>query len=127
MMSVLRTRWVVVPTVLAVLILIWNIYVVLHNHGVIEGRVVDAHGAAVPGAKVTLLEQNVTTYTERSHTTTDADGRFVFRDNRSHHVKLVAEKEGAGQSPRRDLRLWFRAQDRVLATPLELQPQGSAS
>ena len=127
MMDVLRTRWVVVPAVLAVLVLTWNVYVVFHDHGIIEGRVVDVGGAPVPGAKVTLLEQNVTTYTERSHVTTDADGRFVFRDNRSHHVKLVADKEGVGQSSRRDLRLWFRAQDRVLASPLKLEPQGSAS
>lgn len=126
-MSVLRSRWVVVPAVLAVIVLVWNIYVVFHNHGIIQGEVVDAHGTPVPGAKVTLLEQNVTTYTERSHVMTDAGGHFIFRDNRSHHVKLVADKEGVGQSPRRDLRLWFRAQDRVLATPLELQPQGSAS
>ena len=126
-MSWLVSRWIVVPAVLAGLVLIWNVYVSLHNHGLIEGRVVDARGSAVAGATVTLLEQNVTTYTERSHTTSDATGRFVFRDNRSHHVKLVAEKEGAGQSPRRDLRLWFRSQDRVLAAPLELQPAGGAS
>ena len=126
-MSWLMSRWIVVPAVLAGVVLLWNVYVSLHDHGLIEGRVVDARGRAVAGATVTLLEQNVTTYTERSHSMTDADGRFVFRDNRSHHVKLVAEKEGAGQSPRRDLRLWFRAQDRVLTAPLELQSAGSAS
>jgi len=43
----------------------------------VKGKVVDASGAAIPNAAVTLTDLLTNTMT---HTTTDRDGRFVFND-----------------------------------------------
>jgi hypothetical protein len=118
----LWSRWLVVPGTLALLALLWNLYVGQHADGLIEGRVVTADGAPVPDATVVLLEQNVTTFSERSRTVTDAQGRFRFTDNRTHHPQLFAEKTGFGRSRRLDLRLWFQAQNTELDRPLILSP-----
>ena len=50
----IRSRWVIVPGILLVTIALWNLYVATHDHGVVEGRVVDAGGRPVAGATVTL-------------------------------------------------------------------------
>jgi hypothetical protein len=118
----LLSRWLVVPGTIAFLAVLWNLYVGQHDDGVIEGTVVTADGAPVPDATVVLLEQNVTTFSERARTATDPAGRFRFTDNRTHHPQLFAEKEGFGRSPRLDLRLWFQAQNTDLERPLILSP-----
>lgn len=119
-MSWLTSRFVVVPAVLGAAILAWNIYAARHNGGVIEGAVVDAAGRPVEGATVLLSRQNVTTFSEGGRRTTDEAGRFRFDDNRSHHVQLVAEKDGM-RSGRLTLRLWFQAQNTILPEPLRLE------
>jgi len=118
-MSWLTSRFVLVPVALGAAIGAWNIFVARHNGGIIEGAVVDAAGRPVAGATVLLSRQNVTTFSEGGRRTTDAAGRFRFDDNRSHHVQLVAEKDGA-RSGRLTLRLWFAAQDTILPEPLRL-------
>jgi hypothetical protein len=54
---------------------------------------------------------------------TDASGAFRFTDNDSHLIQLQAI-DGARNSPRITVRLWFRAQDRVLGEPLVVAPAG---
>ena len=120
--SWLLSRWIVVPASIAVVTIGWNTWVGQHAHGLVEGRVVGPEGSPVAGAAVVLLEQNVTTFSERSRTETGPDGGFRFDDNRTHHAQLFAEKAGVGRSERRTLRLWFKSQDTVLAQPLELRP-----
>ncbi len=120
--SWLLSRWIVVPAAIAVVTIGWNAWVDLHAHGLVEGRVVGPDGKAVTGATVVLLEQNVTTFSERSRTETGPDGGFRFADNRTHHAQIYAEKPDVGRSERQTLRLWFRSQDTVLAKPLELRP-----
>jgi hypothetical protein len=123
----LASRFVVVPAVLAVAIILWNVYVAAHDDGLVEGRVVGPDGAPVAGADVVLLQQNVTTFTEATRTRTDEDGSFTITDNPTHHAEVYAEKAGVGRSPRRTLRLWFKSQNMVLAEPLQLEPVGGAS
>ena len=113
-------RFVLVPAGIAVAVILWNIYVSTHNHGVVTGRVVDASGQPVPGATVVLWVLNFTTYVEKIRTTTDDAGRFVIRDNDSHNVRLAAEKTGVGRSARVPVRLYFRAEDIELNEPLVL-------
>ena len=115
----LRSRWVIVPGVMTLVTLAWLAYVDGHNHGLIEGHVVDAAGRPVPGAVVLLLERGFVTHQERGRTTTDSQGRFRFTDNRSHSVQLEAAAAQLGRSERRIVRLWFAAQDTRLAEPIK--------
>ncbi|HTW71617.1 MAG TPA: carboxypeptidase-like regulatory domain-containing protein [Acetobacteraceae bacterium] len=122
----LLNRFVVVPVVLALIVLGWNIYVSLHAHGVIAGEVVDASGRPVAGATVTLYHLNFITEVKTGETRTNGQGRFRFTDNNSHLIELQAAAGGA-TSPRVTVRLWFRAQDRDLASPLTLHGLAPAS
>ena len=108
------------PTTIATAIVFWNVYVSMHSHGVVAGRVVDPAGQPVPGATVVLWVLNFTTYVEKTRATTDSVGRFVITDNDSHNIRLAAEKPGTGRSARVPVRLYFRAQDIELREPLLL-------
>jgi hypothetical protein len=112
------SRWVLVPGTMTIVILAWLAWVGTHNHGVVEGRVVDAAGRPVPGATVLLFERGFVTHEERGRATTQGDGSFRFTDNRSHSIQLEADVPGLGRTERRVLRLWFAAQDARLDEPL---------
>jgi hypothetical protein len=114
----LTSRWVIVPGGMALTILLWLAYVVTHDHGLLEGRVVDALGRPVAGASVLLFERGFVTHQEKGRTVSDTNGAFRFTDNRSHSVQLEAEAPGLGRTDRRIVRLWFAAQDTRLTEPL---------
>jgi len=114
----LNSRWVIVPGFIALTIVVWLGYVDTHDHGILEGRVVNAGGQPVAGASVLLFERGFVTHQEKGRATTDASGAFRFTDNRSHSVQLEAEAPGLGRTERRIVRLWFAAQDARLAEPL---------
>jgi ribosomal protein S19E (S16A) len=116
--SWVRSRWVIVPGGMIVITLVWFAYVNSHNHGLVEGHVVDAAGQPVAGALVQLYERGFVTHQERGRATADAQGMFRFTDNRSHSIQLEAVVPGLGRTDRRILRLWFAAQDAKLAEPL---------
>lgn len=118
---VLLSRFFIVPVVIAVTIGAWNVYVELHAHGLLEGRVVDATGKPVADATVILSVHDFVTQVEKARTRTDGEGWFHFDDNNSHLIQLQAQA-GAVASPRVTIRLWFRAQDRVVTEPLRLPP-----
>lgn len=118
---ILSNRFVIVPVAIAIIVALWNLYVALHAHGLLEGRVVDVAGNPVADATVTLFAHDFVTQVEKTRIKTDAAGRFRFEDNNSHLVQLQAEAGGA-TSPRITIRLWFRAQDRVLTEPLRVGP-----
>ncbi|MEO8135191.1 MAG: carboxypeptidase-like regulatory domain-containing protein [Betaproteobacteria bacterium] len=114
----LRSRWTIVPGGMAIFTLAWLAYVGGHNHGVVEGRVVDAAGQPVASATVTMYERGFVTHEQRGRASSAADGTFRFTDNRSHSIQLEAEAPGLGRTDRRILRLWFAAQDTTLDAPL---------
>ena len=116
--SWLKSRWVIVPGGMLATILVWLAYVGSHNHGLIEGRVVNAAGQPVAGAAVLLFERGFVTHQEKARTTSDAAGVFRFTRNPSHSIQLEAEAPGLGRTERRIVRLWFAAQDTQLAEPL---------
>jgi hypothetical protein len=118
----LINRFVLVPTVIALLVLIWNLYVATHDSGIVRGRVVGPDGEPVTGAAVTLWARNFTTYVERARAVSDDSGRFMIAGNDSHDIQLAAEKAGLGRSPRVRVRLYFRAQEVRLSEPLRLAP-----
>ena len=117
---IVLNRFVLVPAAIALAVVMWNVYVSMHDHGMVAGRVVDAGGHPVAGATVVLWVLNFTTYVEKTRATTDEGGRFVIRDNDSHNIRLAAEKPGVGRSARVPVRLYFRAQDIELSEPLLL-------
>ena len=118
--SILLNRFVLVPGAIALAIILWNVYVATHNHGLITGRVIDPGGRPVADATVALWIFNFTTYEEKERVKTDADGTFRFTSNPSHRIQLSAEKPGVGRSPRIPVFLYFRAQDTTLDAPLRL-------
>lgn len=118
---VLSSRFVIVPLVIAVAVGAWNFYVTQHDHGLLQGRVIDAAGHPVDGATVILFAHDFVTQVEKARTRTDSEGEFRFDNNNSHLIQIQAQ-EGRATSPRVTIRLWFRAQDRVLRQPLRLTP-----
>lgn len=119
-MSWLLSRWVIVPAALAAIVLGWNLYVATHAGGIVEGRVVDAAGRAVPGAEVVLYGRSFVTNDERQRTRAGDDGDFRFTGNTSHALQLQAEAPGLGRSERVTVRLLFRAQNTRLEMPLRI-------
>jgi hypothetical protein len=118
--TVLGNRYVVVLGVAALLVSGWNVWVALHDDGIVRGRVVDANGRPVAGATVTFWEKTLTTLEPRAATRTEPDGRFVFTGQAAHHFALQAEQEGHA-SPRTLYRRYFRLQNFVLHEPLRLR------
>ena len=115
------SRFVVVPTLVAAVVILWNAYVTSHADGVVTGRVVDRLGHPVADATVRLMEQNFTTNSQRGTARTDAKGAFRFDENRSHSIQLRAEKDGLGRSEQQVVRLYFRSQHVDLGQPLVLE------
>ena len=118
--ALMKSRWVIVPSALALSIILWNLYVAVHANGIVGGRVVDAGGRPVADATVTLFERSFVAYTAKDRVKTDAEGLFRFTDNQNHALQIEAEAPTLGKSDRLPVRLWFRAQDFRLADPLRL-------
>ncbi|HXC28125.1 MAG TPA: carboxypeptidase-like regulatory domain-containing protein [Stellaceae bacterium] len=120
---VLASRFFIVPAAIAAVTIGWNIYVSLHAHGLLSGRVIDAAGRPLANATVVLYTHDFVTQAEKERTKTDASGAFAFTDNDSHLIQLQA-LDGDRMSARVTIRLWFRAQDRELAAPLVIGAAG---
>ena len=123
--SWLNNRFTITFGIILVLVVIWNVYISFHNHGLIEGRVIGPNGAPVAGATVTLSEQSLLVNQERGKTTTDLSGRFRFTGHHMHRPYLQAEKEGVGQFGPHQYPLYFQGEDLILTKPLKLTAQTS--
>lgn len=117
-----RSRWVIVPAALVLIVLGWNVYVATHDGGLVAGRVVDGAGQPVSDATVVLYARSFLTNDERARTRTGPDGLFRFTGNRDHALQLQATAPGRGASARIPVRLLFRGEDVKLRRPLVLQP-----
>jgi len=111
----LTHRFFVVPAAVALLVAAWNIYIAFNDGGLIEGEVRDRAGAPVAGATVIFFERNFVYYQEKQRTTTDARGAYRFDGMQVHVGQLEARTADGHHSERRQLRLWFRAQNAELA------------
>jgi len=111
----LTHRFVVVPLAVALVVAGWNLYIAFNDGGIIEGEVRDRAGAPVPGATVVFFERNFIYYQEKQRTTTDARGAYRFDGMQVHVGQLEARTADGHHSERRQLRLWFRAQNAELA------------
>jgi hypothetical protein len=115
----MRYAWV--AAALAVLIGGCNLWVALHDDGVVRGRVVQPDGQPAVGATVSFWEKTLTSLERRTATETGPDGRFVVTGQAAHHFALQAEQSGLGASSRTLYRRYFRGQHLVLDEPLRLR------
>jgi hypothetical protein len=122
----LANRFVLCFGSVAIAAAAWNLYVVLNNDGVIRGEVVDANGAPVEGARVTLSERTLLVARPRGQTVTNAEGRFLFEGHELYRLYLEASKEGVGRLGQREYRLYFKGQNLELEAPLRLRRPESA-
>jgi len=121
---ILGHRFVAVPLALALLVAGWNTYIAFNNGGIIEGEVRDRAGAPVAGATVIFFERNFVYYQELRRTTTDARGAFRFDGMQVHVGQLEARTADGRHSERRQMRLWFRAQNTEIAPLILNVPRG---
>lgn len=121
----LKNRFVLTFGGVALAAAFWNLYVVFNDDGIIRGRVVDAEGGPVEGARVTLSERSLLVARPRGQTVTDAAGRFAFQGHELHRLYLEAVKEGEGRAGPREYRLYFKGQNMDLDTPLSFPPEGA--
>ena len=119
----LRHRFVAVPLALVALVVAWSVYIAFNDHGILEGQVLDRAGKPVAGATVIFFERNFIYYQEKVRTTTDAKGDFRFSGLQVHVGQLEAMTDDGRRSDRRQVRLWFRAQDTEVA-PLIVERRG---
>lgn len=105
---------------IALVVVLWNLYVAAHDDGILAGTVVGPDGQPVAGAEVVLSERTIVSLDPIAETTTDGDGHFRFNRHDQHRVVLTASKPGVGASGRLEVRLYFRNQNRELAEPLQL-------
>ena len=117
-------RFVAVPLGLAVIVAAWNVYIAFNDGGVIEGEVRDRSGRPVAGATVIFFERNFIYYQEKQRTTTDAGGAYRFTGMQVHIGQLEARTADGRTSERRQLRLWFRAQDTEVSPLIVEAPRG---
>jgi len=117
-------RFVAVPLALALLVAGWNTYIAFNDGGIIEGEVRDRAGAPVAGATVIFFERNFVYYQELRRTTTDARGAFRFDGMQVHVGQLEARTADGRHSERRQMRLWFRAQNTEIAPLILNVPRG---
>jgi hypothetical protein len=121
---ILGHRFVAVPLALALLVAGWNTYIAFNDGGIIEGEVRDRTGAPVAGATVIFFERNFVYYQELRRTTTDTHGIFRFDGMQVHVGQLEARTADGRHSERRQLRLWFRAQNAEIAPLILDTPRG---
>ncbi len=121
---ILGHRFVAVPLAVAVLVAGWNIYIACNDGGIIEGEVRDRLGVPVAGATVIFFERNFIYYQEKQRTMTDARGAYRFDGMQVHVGQLEARAADGRHSERRQLRLWFRAQNADVAPLIVDTPRG---
>ena len=122
----LNNRFVYTFGGIALVVLVWNVYVAFHDDGLIEGQVVNASGAPVEGATVKLTERTLLVAQLRGTATTDASGHFVFTGQELHHFFLEAFKAGDGTAAPVEFRLYFKGENIVLREPLQLSDGGTS-
>ena len=124
--SLLLNRVTITFGTIGAAIVLWNLYVLANDDGVLAGHVVGPDGRPVEGAEVVLSRQTIVSLHPLATASTDAAGAFEFGRHDEHRVVLTAAKPGVGAAPRREVRLYFRNQNYELETPLVLEPQTAA-
>ena len=120
-LTVLKNRYTLTFGLAGLLALVWNVYVVFNDDGILVGTVVDRYNRPVAGARVVLSEKSLLVTAPRDEVATDAAGRFRFEGHSLYHLYLEAGNGGGEGTARREVRLYFKGQNKVLRTPLVLE------
>jgi hypothetical protein len=120
--AILLNRYTVTFGTVAVIALVWNVYIAMNDDGIIRGRVIGPEGQPVAGAAVILSERTLLVTRPRGRTTTDADGRFTFTGHTFHRIWLEAAKSEIGAYPQTEYRMYFKGQNMIIDNPLQLEP-----
>jgi len=119
--AILLNRYTITFGLIAILAVVWNIYVHFNDDGIITGQVIGPGRRPVPGATVILSEKTLLVSAPRDETRTDAAGRFRFSGHRLFRFYLEASKEGVGRMPPKEFRLYFKGQNLRLDQALQLK------
>jgi len=123
--ALLLNRYTVTFGTVAIVTLVWNLYIAMNDDGIIKGRVIGPDGRPVAGATVVVSERTLLVTAPRGRTTTDAEGRFTFTGHTFHRIWLEAAKSGVGTYPQTEYRMYFKGQNLTLSKPLQLEPQAA--
>ena len=118
---VLYNRYTITFGTIALLAIVWNVYVIFNDDGIVTGRVVASDGSPIENAMVVLSEKTLLVNAPVDKTTTDTDGRFKFSGHDIYHVYLEAYKDGVGRAPQKDYHLYFRGQNLHLTESLQIK------
>jgi hypothetical protein len=102
--------------------LLWNLFVIFNDSGILSGRVVDQDNQPIGNAQVVLSEKTLLVTAPRDKVITDADGYFRFEGHRLYHLYLEASRDDLGSSSSQEVRLYFKGQNKTLKEPLVLEP-----
>jgi hypothetical protein len=119
--SAFFNRYTITFGTIALLSIVWNVYVLFNDDGIVTGRVVASDGTPVENATVVLSEKTLLVTSPRDKTATDADGRFKFSGHDVYHVYLEAYKDGVGRASQKDYHLYFRGQNLHLPELLQFK------
>jgi len=98
-----QSRWLLWgASLLTVLLLVSAIALGQGYFGTVSGLLTDSSGAVIPGVRITLLDQEKGF---RRNTTTDGDGRYLFRSVSPGLYTVIAEMPGFEKTERTNIRV----------------------
>ena len=118
--SIFINRYTMTFTETIVVALLWNLFILFNDSGILSGRVVDRNNQPVADARVVLSEKTLLVTAPRDEVKTDQNGYFRFEGHRLYHLYLEAMKGDARSSSSREVRLYFKGQNKKLKEPLVL-------
>ena len=120
--SVFINRYTISFGITIVIALLWNLFVIFNDSGILNGRVVNRDNQPIGNARVVLSEKTLLVTVPRDKVITDADGYFRFEGHRLFHLYLEASKDDSGSSSSQEVRLYFKGQNKTLKKPLIMEP-----
>jgi len=120
--SVFINRYTITFGITITIALLWNLFVIFNDSGILSGRVVNQNNQPIGNAQVVLSEKTLLVTAPQDQVITDAEGYFRFEGHRLYHLYLEASKDDWGSSSSQEIRLYFKGQNKTLKEPLVLEP-----
>ena len=118
---ILWNRFSLVFGVIVVGTVLWNLWVIAHDDGIIAGQVLDSRNAPLSGVVVTVVANEINNLSATPiEITTNEEGRFEYSGVTFFNFNIVAKKPGFKDSPTYNYHLYFRSQNYTLPQPMIL-------